>query len=212
LPFSARNHCPGSNPCINEAIVARRKGVSFKKSDVVAAAIACLDAEGESGMTVAKVAARLGVQPPALYFHISDSENLRRVVAIEGWRRMFDCVIERTAVIAESDTLRELMRTYRRFARHHPALYAVMSSVCLEQSDPEFVPVFQVIQDLLDHVIRPLELTDAQAAHAIRILRAACHGFVELERLGQFQHPEPLDDSFEWGLDLLIDALKQVHR
>jgi AcrR family transcriptional regulator len=189
--------------------MARRKGVSITKADVVAAAIACLDAEGEDGLALGKVAARLGVQPPALYFHFASSRDLRKAVAIEGWRQMFTFFVEpREEAIELEPVLRRVAHAYRHFAMSHPAFYAVMSSVRIEYGDSESMPLLAAFLNLFGSILRPLGFTDAETVHAIRILRSTCHGFVELERLGQFEHPEPLDGSFEWAVDFLIYSFK----
>jgi AcrR family transcriptional regulator len=189
--------------------MARRKGVSITKADVVAAAIACLDAEGEEGLALGKVAARLGVQPPALYFHFVGSRDLRKAVAIEGWQRMFESFVEpQDGTMELEPVLRRVAHAYRLFAMSHPAFYAVMSSVRIEYDDSASMPLLSAYLDLFDRILHPLGFTETETVHAIRILRSTCHGFVELERLGQFEHPEPLGGSFEWAVDLLVYSFK----
>jgi hypothetical protein len=45
--------------------------------------------------------------------------------------------------------------------------------------------------------LEPWRLSDDDTIHAIRALRSAMHGFVDLERVGGFAIDLPLDESYE---------------
>jgi TetR/AcrR family transcriptional regulator, tetracycline repressor protein len=55
---------------------------------VVRAALDVLDGAGIDGVTVRAVAARLGVQAPALYWHVRDKRELLDEMATEIWRQV----------------------------------------------------------------------------------------------------------------------------
>ena len=55
---------------------------------VVAAAAALADAEGLESVTLAKVAAGLGVKSPSLYVHVDGLAGLRRRIAARGAREL----------------------------------------------------------------------------------------------------------------------------
>jgi TetR/AcrR family transcriptional regulator, tetracycline repressor protein len=58
------------------------------KADIVRAALDVLDESGLDGLTVRAVAGRLGVQAPALYWHVRDKQELLDEMATEIWRRV----------------------------------------------------------------------------------------------------------------------------
>lgn len=58
------------------------------KEAIVAAGLDTLDEDGLDGLTVRKVAARLDVQAPALYWHVRDKQQLLDEMATEIWRRI----------------------------------------------------------------------------------------------------------------------------
>jgi AcrR family transcriptional regulator len=58
------------------------------KNDIVRAALDVLDAEGLDGLTLRKVAARLDVQAPALYWHVRNKQDLLDEMGTEIWRRI----------------------------------------------------------------------------------------------------------------------------
>lgn len=58
------------------------------KKDIVHAALDVLDAEGLDGLTLRKVAGRLDVQAPALYWHVRNKQELLDEMGTEIWRRV----------------------------------------------------------------------------------------------------------------------------
>jgi TetR/AcrR family transcriptional regulator, tetracycline repressor protein len=58
------------------------------KAAIVAAALDALDETGLDGLTVRVVAARLGVQPPALYWHFASKQDLIDEMATQIWRQV----------------------------------------------------------------------------------------------------------------------------
>jgi len=58
------------------------------KAEIVRAALETLDAEGLDGLTLRKVAARLDVQAPALYWHVRNKQELLDEMGTEVWRRI----------------------------------------------------------------------------------------------------------------------------
>jgi TetR/AcrR family transcriptional regulator, tetracycline repressor protein len=60
----------------------------LSKAGIVRAALGVLDESGIDGVTVRAVAARLGVQAPALYYHVRDKQQLLDEMATEIWRQV----------------------------------------------------------------------------------------------------------------------------
>jgi AcrR family transcriptional regulator len=60
----------------------------LSKAAVVQAGLDVLNEAGIDGVTVRAVASRLGVQAPALYWHVRDKQDLLDEMATEIWRRV----------------------------------------------------------------------------------------------------------------------------
>jgi AcrR family transcriptional regulator len=58
------------------------------KAAIVTAGLDALDETGLDRLTVRVVAARLGVQPPALYWHVRSKQDLLDEMATEVWRQV----------------------------------------------------------------------------------------------------------------------------
>jgi TetR/AcrR family transcriptional regulator, tetracycline repressor protein len=63
-------------------------GRGLTRAGIVEAALGLLDEAGLDGLTVRAVASRLGVQAPALYWHVRSKQDLLDEMATEIWRRI----------------------------------------------------------------------------------------------------------------------------
>ncbi|HWN62510.1 MAG TPA: TetR/AcrR family transcriptional regulator C-terminal domain-containing protein, partial [Streptosporangiaceae bacterium] len=78
------------------------------KATIVQAALDLLDEAGMDGLTVRALAARLGVQAPALYWHVRSKQALLDEMATQIWRQIGDVM----AGLPADLPWREVMRTY----------------------------------------------------------------------------------------------------
>jgi TetR/AcrR family transcriptional regulator, tetracycline repressor protein len=85
------------------------------KAAIVQAALDLLDEAGMDGLTVRALAARLGVQAPALYWHVRSKRALLDEMATRIWREIGDVMAELPADLP----WRELMATYATTTRNH---------------------------------------------------------------------------------------------
>jgi TetR/AcrR family transcriptional regulator, tetracycline repressor protein len=107
------------------------------KTAIVQAALDLLDEAGMDGLTVRALAARLGVQAPALYWHVRNKQALLDEMATRIWRQVGDVMAALPAGLA----WRELMTTYaatvrRELLAHRDGAKAFSGSTL---TDPEVV-------------------------------------------------------------------------
>ena len=179
--------------------MARKRGVDL--AQVVDAAAEVADIVGLDGLTMAAVAAALGVQSPSLYSHVDGLAGLRRAMGLEAARRLGSALAETTRGREGIDALRAIAHAYRAFAMRHPSLYAAMLPVP-QVGDEEAYAVFAVPVRVIADVLTGLGLRPAEAAPVIRSFRSALHGFVTLQAGGGFGMPDDVDNSF----DVLIEV------
>lgn len=188
--------------------MARRIGLA--RADVVGAARAIADAEGLDAVTLAAVAARLGIRSPSLYAHVDGLEGLRRELALAAAAAMAETF--RAAVAGRSglESLAALAVEYRKFAGSHPGLYAAAQRAVKPGEDDE---LYKALAAVVLPVFSSLAEVGADAAdqvHLTRVFRSALHGFVVLEQAGGFGMPESIDESFRRMVDVLISAVRDV--
>ena len=159
-------------------------------------------------VTLAALAARLGVRPPSLYNHVAGQEELRRELALLGLRDLAARLARAAAGKAADAAIVAAARAYRDFAREHPGLYAATLRAP-PTGDLAVRTAAEEILAVLGAVLAAYDLRDDAAIHAIRGLRSLLHGFVALEAVGGFGIPLDLDESFDRALRVFIAGLRQ---
>ncbi len=186
--------------------MARKVGISA--ADVVAAAVGIADAEGLDAVTLASVAARLGVRSPSLYAHVEGLDGLRRQLALRAAGEMGAAFSVAAGERAGLDALREIAYAYRRFSRDHPGLYGAAQRAVRREKDEE---LYHALAEPVIPVVRALAeagVDEAERIHLARAIRSAMHGFVALERGGGFGMPESVDESFDRLVELLLSGVR----
>ncbi len=176
-----------------------REGLSPEVITEAAAAI--VDAHGLAALTLARLAARLGVAPPSLYKHIGGQDDLILRVSTLSLRRLKEELT--TAAMARSgrDALLSIAHAYRRFAIEHAGLYNLTQGALRPDSEAQQTEARRVLK-VFDAVITSYGVPDDLSVHATRVVRATLHGFVDIEARGGFHLPQSVDDSFE----LIVEA------
>jgi AcrR family transcriptional regulator len=169
---------------------------------VVAAAAALADAEGLHQMTLAGLAASLGIRTPSLYAHIDGLDDLRARLGARGAWELAATLQLAAAGRARGDALRAIALAYREYAHAHPGTYAAMQ---IASEDEEFEAAGAAAVGSIVAVLRGYALEGEPAIHAVRAIRSSLHGFVSLEREGGFGLPINIDDSYE-NLISMLDA------
>jgi AcrR family transcriptional regulator len=169
---------------------------------VVSAAAALADEEGLAGLTLARLAAALGIRTPSLYAHVDGLGDLRARIGARGARELAGALQAAAAGRSGADALRAVAGAYRAYAHAHPGRYAAMQ---VASDRPENQAAGGEVVGLLLAVLNGYGLAGDGAIHAVRAIRAALHGFVSLERDGGFGLPLSLQASYD-TLITMIDA------
>jgi AcrR family transcriptional regulator len=169
---------------------------------VVDAAAALADEDGLEALTLARIAASVGVRTPSLYNHVASLEDVRRRLALRGLGELADALRDAAVGRARDDALVALAHAYRTYATAHPGRYAATQRAPAEQ-DPDVVAAASGAVDVVLAVLRGYGLEGDDAIHAARGVRSALHGFAALETGGGFGLPVALDESF----DRMVGAL-----
>lgn len=200
-----------------------RAGLS--RSAVVDLAQAVADDAGPGGfdgLTLAAVAARAGVAVPSLYKHVDGLPDLRREVALRAVED-FTAAVHQAFAERPSDALRTAARAIRAYALRRPARYAAVQEAPALGDLPDgrlsaaAAQAVVVLAEALEGAVvagpptgvagAPAALRSDEDVHRVRLVRAAVHGFVDLELRGGFGMPQDRDVSFERLLDVLARGL-----
>lgn len=183
-----------------------RAGLS--NSVVVAAAADLSDEVGYDGLTLAALADGLGVRLPSLYKHIEGLPALQRQLSVQAKSELAIVLAKATSGRSNKDALMALATAYRRWARAHPGRYAA-SLKAPDLDDPNDVAASEAAGESVYHALRGYDLDEETLIDSVRTLRAIIGGYLALELQGGFGLDRPVEDSLDWALDSLHEAMSR---
>lgn len=180
-------------------------------AQIVAAARTLLEAEGLEAVTMATVAARVGVRPPSLYKHVRDRGALLEAVAADAAGELGRVLTEAVDGRADPEArVAALAHAYRAFAHRAPRAASILfTDLGPGTGAPPDVaaeaarPVVQAAADLVGPV---------DALSGARVLTSFVYGFTSMEAAGAFRLGGSVDDAFRLGVDTLVAGLRSAGR
>lgn len=174
--------------------MARSAGLS--RTRVVETAAVLADQRGLEQLTLAQVAAQLGVRLPSLYNHVDGLPALHRELALLGTRLLGEHLAHAAIGRAGSDAVVALVGAYRNFVRERPGLYAATVRAPAPD-DAEHAFLAASVLTTITTILAPFGLAPDDTIHAARALRSIAHGFATLEGAGGFGLDYDRDTSFD---------------
>lgn len=179
------------------------------KKVILKAAADMADAQGIAGMTMKALADELNVKPPALYKHISGLEELNKELMLYGWNSLESEVIRAAVGKAKDDAIRAIFYAYRSYAKAHPGVCEAMQWYNMYYSDQD-LKATEGIVSVLFLVLDSYELTTEQKVHCVRMFRGFLQGFLNIENHDGYGNPLPLDASFDFALDIILNGIRNI--
>jgi AcrR family transcriptional regulator len=169
------------------------------REQVLAKAIEILDQRGPDALSMRELAKSLAVKAPSLYRYFPDKLALEREVVESGNRLLLSGLEAACRDTEKRELYLAAAHTYRKFALGKPHLYFLMMERRIV-----FPPVSESGKALWEFVLALVRDASGHldgTAYAVA-LWSFLHGFVSLERAGQFGESGPLD-----GLEVGIRSL-----
>jgi len=180
--------------------------VGLDHAMVVHAAAELADAQGLHEVTLATLAARLGVRTPTLYHYVAGLGGLRRELALLGCQELAQRLGKAVMGKSGDEALRGLAYAYREFVHVHPGLYDATVQAA-DRDDTELVAAQTEVVEIAIRALSAYHLANEDAIHAVRMLRSVVHGFATLEQSGGFGIPLDIDETFERLLTIFLRGL-----
>lgn len=182
-------------------------------------ALRLIDEDGLEALSMRKLGAELGCEGMALYYYYPSKDAL------------LDAVVDKlmegvgTAIAREATdwvaALREVAKAYRRVAREHPKAFPLLATRRFASED-----TYAFLEQLFE-LARSNGIDDRTTARFYRVVSSYCNGFAlselatprtaklrkryaRVSAVSAWLAPEHLDDIFEFGLELQLDALRRV--
>ena len=184
--------------------------VGLNTGEVVAAGATLADEIGFSAVSLAVLADRLGVRPPALYKHIDGLADLQHRIAALAMTEFGEDLREALQGKSGSDALAALFTTMRSYVEQHPGRYsATTGAVFRGADDPLLMAGLRVINSIRA-VLAGYGIAPGEMDHAIRAVRCIIHGFAVLQAANGFQWGNDPEDSFAWMIRFVDAGLRAM--
>jgi len=187
---------------------ANRRGQGDRlREDLLAAALSMVESEGARGLSLRRVAQRVGIAATSVYLHFPDVDHLLAAVVGRAFERLTVATNEAARDASDpAEELRARCRAYCHFAVDHPLLYQAMFQADLPQvlaADPANTPGRRSFENLVAAVRRCLDAGVApphdDPFRLASLVWTAEHGLV----LARISRP-----TFPWApLDALVDEM-----
>jgi AcrR family transcriptional regulator len=166
------------------------------------------DEAGIGAVTLASVAARLGVKPPALYKHVASLGDLRHRIATLAMTELGETLRDALQGRAGSEALAAMFGAMRGYVADHPGRYgATVGAEFQGHDDPLLAASARVIRSV-GAVLSGYGVASGETDHAVRALRCVIHGFAMLQAANAFQWSNDPDESFAWMIRFVDAGLR----
>ncbi len=158
--------------------------------EIVDAALELLEEEGADGLSMRRIAERLGIRAPSIYKHLPDKQALEAAIISVGFE--LQAVEFEAALEGATDPLATLAVVYRAFALAHPHLYRLMTERELQRD--LLTPGIEARAGRTIYEAVGCDTDLARAAWAF------AHGMTILELDRRFPPAADLDAAWERGI------------
>jgi AcrR family transcriptional regulator len=165
--------------------------LSRRAREIVAVARQLLEEEGLDGLSMRRLADRLGIRAPSLYKHFADKQALEAALISDGFDEQ--AAAFESALAGADDPLAAIAAAYRAFASAHPHLYRLMTERPLRRD--------RLVPGVEARAARPLVEAVGEDPDLARATWAFAHGMTNLELNGRFPPDADLDAAWERGID-----------
>jgi TetR/AcrR family transcriptional regulator, tetracycline repressor protein len=181
-------------------VIRNRVQPSLDIDRLVSAAFEQLEDVGLDGLTMRRLASRLGVQAPALYWHVGDKAELLGAMARDIYASAY-------AAVPSAETWPEWLKLFgltlrRSYAAHRDGALLCATARPTSQANP---------LEHANHIAAPLEALGLDRAKAISFQASVISytiGWAIFEANGPMHdylgHMMDFDESFASGLDALV--------
>lgn len=164
------------------------------KEALISAGLEILSEKGIEGLSLRKVAKKVGVSHTAPYNHFADKQALLAAISTAGHEQLHQSLSTAFTEVEDSaaNIILEIAWAYLQFALADPGRFKLMFSGVLEvETDhPEFTEIVQKNVSLLEEIIVYCQSKDQLTAGKVEVIAiklwSAVHGFTDLILENQF--------------------------
>jgi AcrR family transcriptional regulator len=176
--------------------------LSPRAREIVGAARELLEEGGLQGLSMRRLAARLGIRAPSIYKHFASKEELEAALISHGFNEQ--AALFEAALRGSNEPLVAMAAAFRAYAQRHPDLYRLMYDHALHRELLE--PGSE------ERAANPVVEASGGDADLARAMFAFAHGMTILELNGRFPAEADLDAAWQRGIGALERSVARRRR
>jgi len=173
---------------------------------VLGAAAKLANYEGLKNVSLKNLADRLGIRSPSLFKHVKGLDDLHSALMLYGWKQLGERVIMSAVGKAGDDAGRAMCRAFYEYAKENPGIFEAMMWIN-QNSSIEVGQAVGQLSKLVAMVLASYNLNESELIHVSRIFRSFLQGFSSIAINGSFADPVSIDESFEFGVEMLLKGI-----
>ena len=179
-------------------------------TEVVLAAAELADEVGYEAVSLAALAARLGVKAPALYKHIDGIGDLQHRIATLAMTEGADVIRDALQGKAREDAISAIFTAFQAYIAEHPGRYSATVNARLQGRDDPLLAATSRWIGSMRAGLSGYGIQSDEIDHAIRMMRCMIHGFAQLKAASAFQWSNDPDESITWMIRFVDAGLTTV--
>ena len=172
------------------------------KDALITASLEILSEQGIDGLSLRKVAKKVGVSHTAPYNHFADKQALLAAISTAGHGQLYQTLSRVFEKVKDSSTdiITEIAWAYLQFALDDPGRFKLMFSGALEEEKdhPEFIEIsiknIALLEEIIEFCKNKGQINAGRADIIVMRLWSSAHGFTNLVLERQFP-PEYLKNQ-----------------
>jgi AcrR family transcriptional regulator len=180
--------------------------------EVVAAGAELADEVGIESVSLAALAERLGVKPPALYKHVDGIDDLHHRIATLAMNEAVDVLRDALQGKSREDAIAALFLALQSYIAEHPGRYSATTDAKFQGSDDPLLAAATRFIDSMRAVLSGYGVPPDELDHAVRMLRCLIHGYSLLLAANAFQWANDPDESVAWMIRFIDAGMSAVGR
>lgn len=177
---------------------------------IVQTARTLIEQEGLEQLSLARLAATLGIKAPSLYRHVANKSALLQAVIVQTFELLFQAYKRALSDAGDDPKARllALLRAHRAFAHANPSTYMLAFTTT--------APEQRMSPQALEQLVLPIQEQMAALVGAERSLTALrgalalVHGFVMLELNEQLQRGGDLSAAFDESIQAYLSGWQRA--
>jgi AcrR family transcriptional regulator len=180
----------------------------FTKEVILKVALEIVDESSINELSINALARKLGIQPPSVYNHLKNLEDLKIQVSVAVHVEISALIKKAVKGKDSRKAVLVMAETWRDYALKYPGRYKLSSVFPTKESD-EWQSVFIGLRDFTAFTIEnAYTISDTDARSAARAIRSIIHGFVMFELSDGWSQVIEIDESFRKSIELLMKGLE----